>query len=324
MNGMCMRRIWAVVLACLSLTSYAQDSNYPVKPIKLLVGYAPGGATDIVARSIAIKMQETLGQPIIVENRAGASSNIASEFVARSAPDGYTLLLGTIANATNMTAYKNMGYDTMRDFVHITQFMTAPSVLTLHPSVPANNLKEFIAWAKQNPGKLNYASQGNGSVSHIGTEIFKQQTGIEMTHVPYKGSGQAIQDVLAGQVQVFITTPPSVMGHVQSGKLKALAVTGKIRHPQLPQVPTASEAGLSGFELESWVALYVASGTPKDVVQKLSADVKRSMELPETKQRADAAGVEVRYLTPENTTKLLDRDTVSWAKAIKAGNIKFD
>ena len=145
-----------------------------------------------------------------------------------------------------------------------------------------------------------------------------------MTHVPYKGSGQAIQDVLAGQVQVFITTPPSVMGHVLSGKLKALAVTGKIRHPQLPQVPTASEAGLTGFELESWVALYVASGTPRDVVQKLSAEVKRSMEQAETKQRGDAAGIEVRYLTPDNTTKLLDRDTASWAKAIKAGNIKSD
>jgi tripartite-type tricarboxylate transporter receptor subunit TctC len=190
--------------------------------------------------------------------------------------------------------------------------------------VPANNLKEFIAWAKQNPGKLNYASQGNGSVSHIGTEIFKQQTGIEMTHVPYKGSGQAIQDVLAGQVQVFITTPPSVMGHVQSGKLKALAVTGKTRHPQLPQVPTVAEAGLPGFELESWVALYVAAGTPNDVIQRLTNDVKRSLELPETKQRADAAGVEVRYLTPAETTKLLERDTANWAKAIKAGNIKFD
>jgi len=161
-------------------------------------------------------------------------------------------------------------------------------------------------------------------VSHIGTEIFKLQTGVDMTHVPYKGSGQAIQDVLAGQVQVFITTPPSVMGHVLSGKLKALAVTGKTRHPQMPQVPTVAEAGLPSFELESWVALYVPSGTPKDVVQKLSADVKRSLELAETKQRADAAGVEVRYLTPDNTTKLLERDTASWAKAIKSANIKFD
>jgi tripartite-type tricarboxylate transporter receptor subunit TctC len=244
--------------------------------------------------------------------------------VARSAKDGYTVLVSYSGyHIANPILMDKLPWE-LKDLTPIGLITVATNVIAVHPSVPANNLKEFIAWAKQNPGKLNYASQGNGSVSHIGTEIFKQQTGIEMTHVPYKGSGQAIQDVLAGQVQVFISTPPSVMGHVQSGKLKALAVTGKTRHPQLPQVPTAAEAGLSGFELESWVALYVTSGTPKDVVQKLSADVKRSMELPETKQRADAAGVEVRYLTPDNTTKLLDRDTVSWAKAIKAGNIKFD
>jgi tripartite-type tricarboxylate transporter receptor subunit TctC len=249
---------------------------------------------------------------------------LAYSNVARSAKDGYTVLVSYSGyHIANPILMDKLPWE-LKDLTPVGLITVATNVIAVHPSVPANNLKEFIAWAKQNPGKLNYASQGNGSVSHIGTEIFKQQTGIEMTHVPYKGSGQAIQDVLAGQVQVFISTPPSVMGHVQSGKLKALAVTGKTRHPQLPQVPTAAEAGLSGFELESWVALYVASGTPKDVVQKLSADVKRSMELPETKQRADAAGVEVRYLTPENTTKLLDRDTVSWAKAIKAGNIKFD
>jgi tripartite-type tricarboxylate transporter receptor subunit TctC len=244
--------------------------------------------------------------------------------VARSAKDGYTVLVSYSGyHIANPILMDKLPWE-LKDLTPVGLITVATNVIAVHPSVPANNLKEFIAWAKQNPGKINYASQGNGSVSHIGTEIFKQQTGIEMTHVPYKGSGQAIQDVLAGQVQVFITTPPSVMGHVLNGKLKALAVTGKTRHPQLPQVPTASEAGLSGFELESWVALYVASGTPKDVVQKLSADVKRSMEQPETKQRADAAGVEVRYLTPENTTKLLERDTASWAKAIKAGNIKSD
>jgi tripartite-type tricarboxylate transporter receptor subunit TctC len=264
------------------------------------------------------------GQSVVVDNKPGASGNLAYANVARSAKDGYTVLVSYSGyHIANPILMDKLPWD-LKDLTPVGLITVATNVIAVHPSVPANNLKEFIAWAKQNPGKLNYASQGNGSVSHIGTEIFKQQTGIDMTHVPYKGSGQAIQDVLAGQVQVFITTPPSVMGHVLSGKLKALAVTGKIRHPQLPQVPTASEAGLTGFELESWVALYVASGTPKEVVQKLSADVKRSMELPETKQRGDAAGIEVRYLTPDNTTKLLDRDTASWAKAIKAGNIKSD
>ena len=197
-------------------------------------------------------------------------------------------------------------------------------MIAVHPSLPVNNLKEFIAYAKANPGKLNYASQGNGSVSHIGTEIFKQQTGVDMVHVPYKGSGAAIQDVLAGQVQVFITTPPSVMGHVQTGKLKALAVTGQSRHPMMPTVPTVAEAGLPGFQLESWVALYVAAGTPPNIIEKLSQSVKAGLELPEVKQRADAAGVELRYLPPAEMTKLLNQEITSWSKAIKSANIKLD
>jgi tripartite-type tricarboxylate transporter receptor subunit TctC len=306
------------------LTAQAQADAYPNKTITLIVPNPPGGLVDTSARLVGEPLARLTGQSVVVDNKPGASGNLAYANVARSAKDGYTVLVSYSGyHIANPILMDKLPWD-LKDLTPVGLITVATNVIAVHPSVPANNLKEFIAWAKQNPGKLNYASQGNGSVSHIGTEIFKQQTGIDMTHVPYKGSGQAIQDVLAGQVQVFITTPPSVMGHVLSGKLKALAVTGKIRHPQLPQVPTASEAGLTGFELESWVALYVASGTPKEVVQKLSADVKRSMELPETKQRGDAAGIEVRYLTPDNTSKLLDRDTASWAKAIKAGNIKSD
>jgi tripartite-type tricarboxylate transporter receptor subunit TctC len=187
-----------------------------------------------------------------------------------------------------------------------------------------NNLKEFIAYAKANPGKLNYASQGNGSVSHIGTEIFKQNTGVDIVHVPYKGSGPAIQDVLAGQVQVFITTPPSVMQHVQSGKLKGLAVTGKSRHPGMPNVPTTAEAGLPSFQLESWVALYAPAGTPAPVIAKLTDSVKKSLALPEVKERSDAAGVELRYLTPTAMDALLKKELPYWDKAIKSANIKLD
>ena len=306
------------------LAAHAQADAYPNKTITLIVPNPPGGLVDTSARLVSDPLARLTGQSVVVDNKPGGSGNLAYANVARSAKDGYTVLVSYSGyHIANPILMDKLPWE-LKDLTPVGLITVATNVIAVHPSVPANNLKEFIAWAKQNPGKLNYASQGNGSVSHIGTEIFKQQTGIDMTHVPYKGSGQAIQDVLAGQVQVFITTPPSVMGHVLSGKLKALAVTGKIRHPQLPQVPTASEAGLTGFELESWVALYVANGTPREVVQKLSADVKRSMELPETKQRGDAAGIEVRYLTPDNTTKLLDRDTASWAKAIKAGNIKSD
>jgi len=284
----------------------------------------PGGLVDTSARLVAEPLARLIGQPVVIDNKPGASGNLAYQNVARSAKDGHTLLVSYSGyHIANPILMDKLPWE-LKDLVPVGLITIATNVIAIHPSVPANNLKEFIAYAKQNPGKLNYASQGNGSVSHIGTEIFKLQTGVSMVHVPYKGSGQAIADVLAGQVEVFITTPPSVMGHVQTGKLRALAVTGKTRHPQMPQVPTVAEAGLSGFELESWVALYAAAGTPPAVLQKLSQEVKRSMELPETKQRADAAGIEVRALTPADTTKQLERETLDWGRAIKAANIKID
>ena len=312
----------ALASLCLPLAVLAQ--TFPSKPITLVVPNPPGGLVDTSARLVAEPLARVIGQSVVIDNKPGASGNLAYQNVARSAKDGHTLLVSYSGyHIANPILMDKLPWE-LKDLVPVGLITIATNVIAVHPSVPANNLKEFIAYAKQNPGKLNYASQGNGSVSHIGTEIFKLQTGVSMVHVPYKGSGQAIADVLAGQVQVFITTPPSVMGHVQSGKLRALAVTGKTRHPQMPQVPTAAEAGLSGFELESWVALYAPAGTPPAVLQKLSQDVKRSMELPETKQRADAAGIEVRFLSPADTTRQLERETIDWGRAIKAANIKMD
>ena len=312
----------ALASLCLPLTVLAQA--FPSKTITLVVPNPPGGLVDTSARLVAEPLARLIGQPVVIDNKAGASGNLAYQNVARSAKDGHTLLVSYSGyHIANPILMDKLPWE-LKDLAPVGLITIATNVIAIHPSVPANNLKEFIAYAKQNPGKLNYASQGNGSVSHIGTEIFKLQTGLSMVHVPYKGSGQAIADVLAGQVQVFITTPPSVMGHVQTGKLKALAVTGKTRHPQMLQVPTVAEAGLSGFELESWVALYAAAGTPPAVLQKLSQEVKRSMELPETKQRADAAGIEVRFLSPADTTKQLELETLDWGRAIKAANIKID
>ena len=312
----------ALASLCLPLTVLAQA--FPSKTITLVVPNPPGGLVDTSARLVAEPLARLIGQPVVIDNKPGASGNLAYQNVARSAKDGHTLLVSYSGyHIANPILMDKLPWE-LKDLVPVGLITIATNVIAIHPSVPANNLREFIAYAKQNPGKLNYASQGNGSVSHIGTEIFKLQTGVSMVHVPYKGSGQAIADVLAGQVEVFITTPPSVMGHVQTGKLRALAVTGKTRHPQMPQVPTVAEAGLSGFELESWVALYAAAGTPPAVLQKLSQEVKRSMELPETKQRADAAGIEVRALTPADTTKQLERETLDWGRAIKAANIKID
>ena len=311
--------------SCLSISGLASAQNFPDRPITIVVPVPPGGLVDASARLLSEPLGRVTGQSIIIDNRQGASGNIAYQFVARSKPDGYTLLASYSGyHAANPLLMDKLTWDPFKDFTPIALLTVATNVIAVHPSVPVNNLKEFIAYAKANPGKLNYASQGNGSVAHIGTEIFEQATNIKLTHVPYKGSGQAIQDVLAGQVQVFITTPPSVMGHVQSGKLKALAVTSKTRHPMMPNVPTAAEAGLPGFELESWVALYVPAGTPAPIVNKLTQDVKKALELPEAKQRADAAGIELRYLNPQGTDALLKKEIALMQKAIKTANIKLD
>ncbi len=298
--------------------------TFPARPVSLVVPNPPGGLVDTSARLVGDSLAKVMGQSVVIENKPGASGNLAYQMVARGAKDGHTLLVSYSGyHIANPILMDKLPWD-LKDLTPVGLVTVATNVVAVHPSVPVNTLREFIAYAKANPDKLNYASQGNGSVSHIGTEIFKMQTGAQMTHVPYKGSGQAIADVLAGQVQVFITTPPSVMQHVQAGKLKALAVTGKIRHPGMPQVPTVAEAGLSNFELESWVAIYAPAGTPAAVLQKLSGDLKRAMELPETRQRADAAGIEVRYLSPADTTRVLERETADWAKAIKAANIRMD
>jgi tripartite-type tricarboxylate transporter receptor subunit TctC len=316
-------RLLATGLIALSTTVFAQ--SFPSKPLNLVVPNPPGGLVDTSARLVGDGLAKVMNQSVVIDNKPGGSGNLAYGLVARqAAKDGHTLLVSYSGyHIANPIMMDKLPWD-LKELTPIGLVTVATNVVAVHPSVPVSNLKDFIAYAKANPGKLNYASQGNGSVSHIGTEIFKQYTGASMTHVPYKGSGQAIADVLAGQVQVFITTPPSVMQHVQSGKLKALAVTGKSRHPGMPQVPTISEAGLANFELESWVAIYAPAGVPAPALQKLSTDLKRAMELPEIRQRADAAGIEVRFLPPADTTRLLERETIDWTKAIKAAKITMD
>jgi tripartite-type tricarboxylate transporter receptor subunit TctC len=313
------------ILLGLGLASLAIAQSFPDHAITLIVPNPPGGLVDTSARLLSEPLGRVLNETVIVENKPGASGNTAYQFVAKAKPDGYTLLISYSGyHVGNPALMDKLPWDPLKDFAPIALLTVSTNVIAVHPSIPVNNLKELIAYAKANPGKLNYASQGNGSVSHIGTEIFKQTTGIEMVHVPYKGSGPAIQDVLAGQVQVFITTPPSVMQHVQSGKLKGLAVTGKTRHPSMPNVPTTAEAGLPSFQLESWVALYAPANTPAPVIAKLSEAVKKGLEQAEVKQRADTAGVEVRYQNPQQMDALLKKELPYWNKVIKAANIKLD
>lgn len=300
------------------------QGHYPSKPVTLIVPNPPGGLVDTSARLLGDTLTKVLGQAVIVDNRGGGSGNVAYGMVARAPADGYTLLTSYSAyHVGNPSLTPRLPW-AQKDFTPVALITVATNVIAVNPSVPANSLQEFIAYLKKNPGKVSYASQGNGSVSHIGTEMFKAQTGTSMVHIPYRGSGPAVQDVLSGQVQVFMTTPPSVMQHVQAGKLKAFAVTGKTRHPGLPKVPTTAEAGLKGFELESWVAIFAPAGTPPDVVQKLTTSIRQALDTPEAKSRADAAGIEIRYLPPAALGEMVTRETVFWAKTIKEQHITAD
>ncbi len=314
----------ALTLASALVANPAWAQAFPSKPVTFIVPNPPGGVVDTTARLVGEPLGKLLGQPVVIENKGGASGNIAYQHVALAPKDGYTLLISYSAyHVGNPAMFAKLPW-AQKDFVPVALLTAATNVIAVHPSVPANTLGEFIAYAKANPGKLNFASQGNGSLSHVGTALLEQTTGIDLAHVPYKGSGAAIQDVLGGQVQVFMTTPPSVMQHVQAGKLKAYAVTGKTRHPGLPNVPTTAEAGLPGFELEAWVALFAPAGTPAAVVQQLSDKVKAALATPEAKGVAERSGIEIRYQGPEALAALVQRETAYWAQVIKSKNIQAD
>ena len=316
------RALFIAAAALLAGSAFAQA--YPNKPVTLIVPNPPGGVVDTSARLLGDPLAKLLGQSVVIENKGGASGNIAYGQVAKAPADGYTLLISYSAyHVGNPSMFTKMPW-AQKDFVPVALLTAATNVIAVHPSVGPNNLKDFVSYVKANPGRLNYASQGIGSLSHVGTELLLANTGTEMTHVPYKGSGAAIADVLGGQVQVFMTTPPSVMQHVQAGKLKAYAVTGKSRHPGLPNVPTTAEAGMPGFEVEAWVGLFAPVGTPPAVVQMLTEKVKAALATPEAKAVADKTGIEIRYMDPAGLAKLVTQETDYWGGVIKAKNIKAD
>ena len=274
MNHLALGRCLVAFMALFAFSMPAHAQTFPTKPITLVVPAPPGGVVDATGRLLGEAMSRQLGQPVVIDNRGGASGNIGYSHVARAPGDGYTLLTSYSAfHLGNPSLFPKPGW-AQSDFVPIAMAAVATNVIAVHPSIPANTLGELIAYLKSNPDKVSYASQGSGSLAHVGTEIFKAQTSTSILHVPYRGSGPAIQDMLSGQVQLFITTPPSVMQHIQAGKLKGIAVTGKSRHPGLPQVPTTAEAGLPGFELEGWVALFAPAGPTQSRVQILQCNNK--------------------------------------------------
>jgi tripartite-type tricarboxylate transporter receptor subunit TctC len=318
-------RAFALAFLAWAATCAAQTPAYPARPVTMVVPVPPGGILDAVARMVSPSMSQTLGQTIVIDNKGGAGGNIAAIAVARSAPDGYTLLVGySMFHVGNPAMYAKPGWDPVKDFAPVGMLVVSPHVLAVHPSVPAKTLREFVEYARANPGKVNYATSGNGSVPHVGVELFKQQNRIELTHVPYRGAGPAMQDVIAGNVEMTVATPPTVMQFVQSGQVRALAVAASHRLPQMPDVPTAAEAGFPGFELEAWVALFAPAGTPAPAIAKLTDAVRIALESPQVRKAADAAGVEIRYMTPPQLDAVVRKDIDYWSGVIKAAHIRAD
>jgi tripartite-type tricarboxylate transporter receptor subunit TctC len=324
-----MKRRSLMTLGAAGLASFATDTfaqaKFPQRPVTLVVPTPPGGSTDFTARLIVEPLTRALGQPVIVDNKPGASGNIGNQFVARAKADGYTLLMAYSGyQVGNPHLFKDAGWDPLKDFVPVAMVTRAPQVFAIHHALPVNSLQELIAYAKKNPGKLNYASSGNGSIQHIAGELFKQLTGTFITHIPYRGSGPAVQDLLAGTVDLHITTPASVVSHIKSGRLRALAVTSPKRLASLPDVPTATEAGLKGYDLDSWFALYAPAGTPPAVVQQLNAEVNKILQMPEVRKKAEDSGTSVEAFTPAQLGEFTRKELDYWGGVIKSAKITAD
>jgi tripartite-type tricarboxylate transporter receptor subunit TctC len=317
--------VWLCAALALAGSSLTQAQDYPNKPVKLIVPFPPGGGTDILARPIAQKLSEKWGQPVIVENRGGAGGNIGTKAAADAAPDGYTLIFGVLGtHAVNQSLYANPGFDSTIDFAAITMVANTPNILVVHPSVPAKTMAELIAYAKANPGKLNYASPGNGSPSHLATEIFKNMAGIQLTHVPYKGSGPAMADMLGGTTQVWIANAPVVLQHIESGKLRALATTSAKRPAVAAGIPTMDEAGLKGYEADTWYGIFAPSKTPQPILEQLNKDIVAVLNLPDIRQKFANEGAEIVADSSASFTQKLRADVAKWKKVITDLNLRAE
>jgi tripartite-type tricarboxylate transporter receptor subunit TctC len=314
-------------LACAALASgftYGQD--YPNRPIRMVVGFPPGGGTDVVARIITPRLSELLGQSVIIENRPGATGTMAAGQVAKSPPDGYTIMMGHVSvNAIAPALFKNLSYDVIKDFQPIAIAAAVPHFVVVHPSVPAKSLREMIDYVKARPGKLTYPSAGNGSMPHLAGEVFKAQAGVDLLHVPYKGTGQSMADLLGGQHVVAFDTMPASAPHVRSGKLRPLAVSSAQRLPAFPDVPTAREAGMPDYVITTWYGVFAPAGTPKAIVNRLHADIVKAMQSPEVKAKLDGIGADGSVSrSPEEYAALVKSDTERYAKVIKDIGLKID
>ena len=320
----CMVKTLALLFAVAPALAWAQA--YPDKPDRMVVGFPPGGGTDVVARILAPKLSELLGQPLVIENRPGATGTMAAAMVAKSPPDGYTIMMGHVSvNAIAPSLFANLQYDVIRDFAPVAIAASVPHFVVVHPSVPVTSLKELIAYLKTQGNKLTFPSAGNGSMPHLAGEIFKSLAGVELVHVPYKGSGQSMQDLLGGQHVVAFDTMPASAPHVRSGRLRALAVSSASRLPAFPDIPTAEEAGLPGYQITTWYGVFAPAGTPAAIVRRLHADAVKAMQSPQTRAQLEGIGADgIVSRSPEEFAALVRAETLRYARIVKSIGLRID
>lgn len=309
----------------LSLPAVTGAQTYPAKPVRLLVGWAPGGGVDVTARTIAQQLSAAWGQQILVENRPGAAGNLAGDLAARAAPDGYTIFLGSIGElAVNVTLFKNMPYHPVKDYTHIAMGVRVPNILVVHPSVPANSVKELVEYSRKQPNGLTFASPGNGSIGHLSGELLKTMTGANLVHIPYKGAAPATADLVGGQVQLGFSSMPAVLPHVQAGRLRALAVTTQQRVEAVPQLPTIAESGYKDFSAVGWYAFVGPAGMPAPIVAKLNQDINRALGNAELKAKLTAQGLEPWTMKPQELRAYMADEIARWGKVVVASGSKVD
>lgn len=311
-----------VALGCTSSLSFAQ--SYPERPIRLVVPYAPGGTSDILARLIAAPLWNVVGQPVVADNRPGAGSNIGTEIVAKAAPDGYTLLMATPAISSNPTLYAKVNWDPVKSFAPITLVTEVPIVLVVHPALSAKSVRDVIALAKAQPGKLNFGSSGSGGIGHLVGELFKSTAGIDMTHVPYKGNGPALVDLMAGVLNLTFSDLAGASPFIKSGKLRPLAMTTARRSPLMPELPTMIESGVPGFQASSWFAVFAPANTPAPVINKLNADIVKVIGTPEMRERLSGLGFQVVGSKPDELATFLKAEIAKWSKVVRESGAKVD
>lgn len=320
-----LRRGIAAIVAALALAAgVAHAQDYPARPVRVVVPFSPGGAVDGPMRIVAQELGKRLNQQVVVENKPGAGATLGTEVVAKAAPDGYTLLLASQTNAISASLYKKLTYDPIEDFAPITLIGREPGVLVVNPTLPVKSFAEFVSYVKERPGKLDYASSGNGSGQHLFMALLLSSTGLSMNHVPYRGSGQATTDLLGGQVLVSIPGTAGMVGHIRAGKLRPLAVTGSKRSPQLPDVPTVIESGVPGYEAYVWMGLLAPKGTPQAIIDRLHREVQHALATPEVKTYMDNAGIEIVGSTPAEFGRFFRQEKDLWAKVVKETGAKVD